>query len=459
MHSCEGLYDPYPHGNKVTHHKLNVFTVAQGCLDSLEFVHELRAATAAISSEMKQAIPVPRYMLLRSVKLRKRTLQVFALAAVSILLITVYIQVNDQLKAKSFTRFHITGTSSKTNHFLIPTPEKLKSEHSSKLFTMDASSRAASKLFFSPQGNLDKIRNPRKAMGLDVHVWRFPFPPRCLRSFAFLCNHPFFPEYPTQELHANRSEILRPGDEGFYQRLMGFVHPPVSGSYEFDISSDDSSELWLSRDSQWQNSRRIAHKYDPNRSKQETLLNHQNQISERIGLVEGQAYYLEVLHMQITQENHLRIRWKTPGSTEFRVIQGSFLSPLFDPNTQMNDVYNPARFPRSVSCVYNTGQEINPFLNDEHLSYEDHSLVQDTLPSCQHKPSYIVNKKMQFKYQAIGPRYLHHSQVFPDRSGHAQFIVKNAQGHFSTPPELDRAEAEDVVESYMKALQRKYASG
>ena len=303
-----------------------------------------------------------------------------------------------------------------------------------------------------PRGDPPPKTKPTK--GLNLHFWRFPFgSSTCVRKYVFLwflCKHPFFPKYPSKTLRVNKSEVFWPGEEGFYQRLLGFVHPQVSGVYQFALSSDDSSELWLD----WQDSRRIAHvgnTYNAVRTKRGEFKKYQSQISKGIELMKGRAYYIEALHMQTTQENHLQIFWKPPGSGEFRVIQGEFLSPFLKSTAKMSDEW----IPRSVSCDFDMQLETNPFLRERHLTYASHSLVHNALPPCQYKPSYVVNQKMH-QYEGIS-RYLYLSQVYPDRAGKAEFIAKYDQGlGFAIPPEMDRKEAEYVVGSYMKALRHKY---
>ncbi|XP_031552142.1 beta-1,4-N-acetylgalactosaminyltransferase 3-like isoform X2 [Actinia tenebrosa] len=57
-----------------------------------------------------------------------------------------------------------------------------------------------------------------------------------------------FPAEPEFESTINSSEIILDRME-YSQRVFGYVTPEITGQYRFAVSSDDNSELWISRDS------------------------------------------------------------------------------------------------------------------------------------------------------------------------------------------------------------------
>jgi len=75
-------------------------------------------------------------------------------------------------------------------------------------------------------------------------------------------------------------------------RMKGWLAPPVSGSYRFWISSDDSGEFWLSTDDDPANMVLVC--YQPYAAKRNDWFYYREQQSEPIALVGGQAYYFEV---------------------------------------------------------------------------------------------------------------------------------------------------------------------
>ena len=76
-------------------------------------------------------------------------------------------------------------------------------------------------------------------------------------------------------------------------RMKGWLVPPVSGSYRFWISSDDSGEFWLSIDDDPANLVMIC--FQPYASPSRDWFYWREQQSELISLVAGQAYYFEVI--------------------------------------------------------------------------------------------------------------------------------------------------------------------
>ena len=65
----------------------------------------------------------------------------------------------------------------------------------------------------------------------------------------YVASLPDFPFHPSGR--DVRALFEAPGNEGNFRltRMRGWLRPPVTGNYTFWIASDDSSELWLSTDS------------------------------------------------------------------------------------------------------------------------------------------------------------------------------------------------------------------
>ena len=78
---------------------------------------------------------------------------------------------------------------------------------------------------------------------LNVHRWYSI----CGNTVDNLRRHILFPKHP--KLRTTISLLrMRTTLRDFGQRVFGYIHPPLSGSYQFAVSSDDFSEVWLSRD-------------------------------------------------------------------------------------------------------------------------------------------------------------------------------------------------------------------
>lgn len=108
--------------------------------------------------------------------------------------------------------------------------------------------------------------------------------------------------------------------ELYFARVRGFVYPPETGDYVFSITSDDDSDLLLSRDDQPSNKKLITSVQgwsDPADF---------SKMSKPIRLVKGKRYYVEAVHREMDGGDHLTVTWQGPGMQQ-GVIDGSCLSP------------------------------------------------------------------------------------------------------------------------------------
>ena len=78
---------------------------------------------------------------------------------------------------------------------------------------------------------------------LNVHRWNS----LCGYTVDNLRDCQSFPKVPNFRSSVNILEFSS-NSKNFGQRIFGYIHPPKSGLYQFSISSDDFSELWLSSD-------------------------------------------------------------------------------------------------------------------------------------------------------------------------------------------------------------------
>ena len=78
---------------------------------------------------------------------------------------------------------------------------------------------------------------------LNVHRWYSI----CGNTIDNLRRHVLFPKHPKLRTSITLLRI-RTKLQNFGQRIFGYLHPPLSGTYQFSISSDDFSEVWLSSD-------------------------------------------------------------------------------------------------------------------------------------------------------------------------------------------------------------------
>lgn len=146
---------------------------------------------------------------------------------------------------------------------------------------------------------------------------------------------PFFSGFPDFPNHASgriiQSSFEAPANWGQFNltRMRGYLHPKVAGDYTFFIASDDSSELWLSSDSNPANVRKIASvpRYGWTEPHQWHKLPSQH--SEPIHLNGGETYYIEALQEQALAGEHLSVAWQRPPpeNPDISIIDGQYLTP------------------------------------------------------------------------------------------------------------------------------------
>ena len=140
---------------------------------------------------------------------------------------------------------------------------------------------------------------------------------------------PKFPAYPHRPSGSQiRDSFEAPINWGEYHltRMRGYLHPAVSGQYTFWISSDNSSELWLSTDAERSKMRKIASvaRYQWTLVREWTKF--PSQRSENIWLNAGQSYYIEALQEQTGGGDNLAVAWQGPNLSQ-SVIAAKYLTP------------------------------------------------------------------------------------------------------------------------------------
>ena len=144
-----------------------------------------------------------------------------------------------------------------------------------------------------------------------------------------------FPDYPFRPSGRGIcSSFEAPSNWGQYNltRMRGYLHPRVSGKYKFWISSDNSSELWLSTDADAWNARRIAFIPRFGWTDPHHWTVYTSQHSDVIQLRAGESYYIEAVQEQTAEAENLSVGWQEPGPVEsdISVISGRYLTPWQD---------------------------------------------------------------------------------------------------------------------------------
>ncbi len=152
-------------------------------------------------------------------------------------------------------------------------------------------------------------------------------------SVSDLTNNANYPDNPDSTGSLTRFEIPVDSMENYGTRIRGYLHPPSSGDYTFWISSDDSSQLWLSSNDEPGNAGQIAYVDGWTNSREWNKF--ASQKSASISLTAGQTYYIEALHKEGNYGDNLAVAWEGPGFSQ-EVIEGSHLSPFVRGWTAVN---------------------------------------------------------------------------------------------------------------------------
>ncbi|XP_067020952.1 N-acetyl-beta-glucosaminyl-glycoprotein 4-beta-N-acetylgalactosaminyltransferase 1-like [Acropora muricata] len=298
---------------------------------------------------------------------------------------------------------------------------------------------------------------------LNVHEWYG----WCGCTVDDLRRQPLFPFKPhlITRLGKFATELTKRRNSGL--RIFGYVHPPITGDFKFAISSADGSELWLSTDAYPRNARKIAYLGDPEnqyaaRTRFSEFTKRKSQISEKIRLEEGKAYFIEVLQKHKNYESHVEVAWQLPGSEKLEIIQSQHISQYIDYSAEKTEIrartFCICKNHPTLLLAYNKfmTQEKYDTRDDFHTRVDTlpHSAVSDVLPSCPYNPSYLVSKTLR-ENEAFKKGYVKLLRVYPDDKTDVN-MSHDINNHISWGNEkLPKNEASLIVASYMKELQKR----
>jgi hypothetical protein len=150
-------------------------------------------------------------------------------------------------------------------------------------------------------------------------------------SLAAFLDDPRFPNRPSGRDLATEFEFGPISTNHLAVRIHGFVHPPVTGTYEFWVTGATDAALFLSKDES-RRTVRVAEIEGPDVKPRswgedsDPLRPGPNQRSIPVELVAGRRYYVEAIVLIEEGEGHLSVAWQPPGAKR-ELLGGKFLSP------------------------------------------------------------------------------------------------------------------------------------
>jgi hypothetical protein len=173
-----------------------------------------------------------------------------------------------------------------------------------------------------------------------------------------LTTNPAYPDNPSETQFLEYFETPHNTGDEYGSRIIGYLHPPFSGSYSFWISGDDYCELWLSTDSTMENSQLIAEV--PGWTTPGEWTKYPQQHSQEIYLDVDQKYFIMALQKEAYGDDFISVAWDFQGFPR-QVIEGLLLSPYDFPFGTEEITLSPSRLlvypnPASKQATIMTGR-------------------------------------------------------------------------------------------------------
>jgi len=171
----------------------------------------------------------------------------------------------------------------------------------------------------------------------DYELAALPFTGKILREFwrgvsvtslrAFE-QDPRFPAHPDGWDLSSAFELEPTETNHLVVRFSGYLHPPITGDYEFWLAGASAAQLFLSPAERAEERIVIAQTSDGTRAKawDAPRFQRQSQWAPPLPLVAGRRYYIEGLVLVQHGEGHLSVAWKGPGRPR-ELLTAEFLSP------------------------------------------------------------------------------------------------------------------------------------
>ena len=277
---------------------------------------------------------------------------------------------------------------------------------------------------------------------LDVHTWS----DICGGGVDILRNWPHFPHFPDKRsfisvFHRTQDTAMQNNGE----RCFGFINPEKSDEYRFAITSDDTSELWLSPSEDPASSKMIARVYSPDRTAwtlEGDYKKYPEQISKEITLHAGKKYFIETLSKQGFGDAHVAVYWfHSSSNSTFEIISSKYLS-RFSGDQNEQSIPPHAGKKASISPERNNnlfGLNRLPFINKEEYI--------KSIPSCPYRPSFLVRKKLQ-QYWGVRIANNYTSHVFPKDDTDMLWKFRWSEPN----PVIDKNRVESIVSNVLSSL-------
>jgi len=172
---------------------------------------------------------------------------------------------------------------------------------------------------------------PEEYRGVRREIWRG------LSGGWFLTHltsDPRFPNSPTTVQTIPTFTPPKNGDKFYGQRLQAYFIPPKSGNYGFHATCDSECAFYLSVDEKPGNKKELIRIDQQHRTGYDQWDRYPDQTSCFQQLERGKLYYIEALHCNYVENDHVRIHVKFPGSNTTKSLDQKYLF-LYSPGSSV----------------------------------------------------------------------------------------------------------------------------
>ncbi|KAI6661549.1 Beta-1,4-N-acetylgalactosaminyltransferase 3-like [Oopsacas minuta] len=244
----------------------------------------------------------------------------------------------------------------------------------------------------------------RKSQGyLEVYIWW----ESCYTSVNAFKAGLGFPFAPHVKLYT-QSLFIRRG-RGFYaERIFGYLQPINRGLFRFSLTTLDSVEVWLSKDSNPQHSLLII----STASKENTGTLSQESAYIMLGL---ESCYLEILHLVASQDDMFALQWKPPNHSNYTLIP----SKLFKVLSTQTHLKLPSTLPMHLTHTIGEKHENRQASQLHRIPWK---IYKDSFSACQDMDVFATSHILS---QYYGVFELVYTKIYPDDSSQMYNVMEH----------------------------------
>ena len=278
---------------------------------------------------------------------------------------------------------------------------------------------------------------------VNVYLWSNDI---CPSEDKVLYWHPLFPKHPTRSYFLNSLDDPEWIIEKVGRRIIGHIHPKITGLYEFQINSRGEMEFFLFIGEWFGKQEAILKlgKYKTERTEQDKILGQYDLLtktSQKVFLEQGKKYLIEIFHT-IINFGRMNVKWKLlDNKSPFEIIDKSYISSVYCDEKVYENI-PIAKF--SPMSKLEKHFEKDPRIKFYEYIPADIDTISNTFPSCDYEPSYLVRGQLRSCY---GTQQVHQNLIYPE--DHLDFNINPLVSR-----KLNEEKAKQIALEYFTLIQK-----